>query len=97
MTVILVFYKPRLWYVPLLVQSSSLLAYQPYLFHGQNAKILPLPVAASLMLAALLAVGYDLLRDAVLPDTRREEAAASADRANGHEPVDLADMETAPA
>lgn len=74
MSVVLVFYQPRLWYVPLLVQSSSLLAYQPYLFHGQNSLILPLPIAASLMLAAMLVVAYDLLRDAVLPRADSEEA-----------------------
>ena len=61
LTVVLAVYRPRLWFVPLLVQASSLLSYLPYLF-GNSAP--PRTVAAALMLAALLAVGRALMVDA---------------------------------
>ena len=89
LTVVLVFYRPRLWFVPLLVQSSSLMAYQAYLFRSSDtAPIRPLPLAASLMLAAILVVGYDLLRDAVRPGIQDEEAAVILQKPE-QQPVDL--------
>ena len=66
LSVVLVFFRPRLWFVPLLVQAASLLSYETYLF-GRSP--LPLAVPATLMLAALITVGYVLLRDAALPST----------------------------
>jgi Gpi18-like mannosyltransferase len=63
-TVVLAVFRPRLWFVPLLVQAGSLLAYQPYLF-GRAA--LPMTDAATLMLAAVIVLGYVLLRDAFAP------------------------------
>lgn len=67
MTVVLAVFLPRLWYVPLLVQAASLLSYQPYLF-GRNSAMLPISLAAVLMLAALIIVGHRLLRDAFRPE-----------------------------
>jgi hypothetical protein len=68
LSVALAFYRPRLWFVPLLVQTSSLLAYEAYLFHAESV---PLPAQAGLMLAALLIVGFVLLRDAARPAAAR--------------------------
>ena len=74
MTVLLVFFRPRLWFVPLLVQSSSLLAYQSYLFRSPGVPaITPMRLGAGLMLAAMLAIAYDLLRDALRPSAQIEE------------------------
>lgn len=67
MTVVLAVYRPRLWYVPLLVQASSLLSYEAYLFGqlgGSSANAIPVVVPATLMLAALLVVGHRLIADA---------------------------------
>ncbi|MDI6097549.1 glycosyltransferase 87 family protein [Actinoplanes sp. NEAU-A12] len=61
-TLILAFYRPRLWFVPLLVQAASLGSYQWYLF-GRSGDYLNLKVLAALMLAALIAIGYTLARD----------------------------------
>jgi Gpi18-like mannosyltransferase len=60
MTLILAVHRPRLFFVPLLVQAGSLLAYQAYLM---GRPMLPMTVAASLMLAAVIVVGYVLIRD----------------------------------
>ena len=68
LTVVLVMFLPRLWYVPLLVQAASLLSYQPYLF-GRVVAVLP-TIAALLMLAALIIVAHQLLSDAF---TKAEE------------------------
>jgi Gpi18-like mannosyltransferase len=62
LTVALVFYLPRLWFVPLLVQAASLGAYTYFLF-GQTPQQLDLKALAALMLAALIAVGHTLIRD----------------------------------
>jgi Gpi18-like mannosyltransferase len=67
LTVVLAVVVPRLWYVPLLVQASSLLSYQPYLF-GKHSAMLPMSIPAALMLAALVVVGYHLLREAFRPE-----------------------------
>jgi Gpi18-like mannosyltransferase len=66
LTLVLAVYRPRLWFVPLLAQAGSLLAYQPYLF---GRATLPMTVAATAMLAAVLVVGYVLMRDAFLRPT----------------------------
>jgi len=63
LTLMLAFYRPRLWYVPVLVQAGSLLSYVEYLAAG-SPRLLPLAVPATLMLAALLIIGYHLLSDA---------------------------------
>ena len=63
LTLVLVVYRPRLWFVALLVEFSSLLSYFPYLF-GRKAPWLPEPVMATMMLAALITVGYVLLSEA---------------------------------
>jgi Gpi18-like mannosyltransferase len=53
LTVVLAFYRPRLWFVPLLVQTASLLSYLPFLFWQQpHGPLVDLRVLATLMLAA---------------------------------------------
>jgi Gpi18-like mannosyltransferase len=63
LSVALVFFRPRLWYVPLLVESASLLCYLPFFFH-RLGKFVPMTIPTTLMLAALVIVGYHVLRDA---------------------------------
>ena len=67
-------------FVPLLVETSSLLSYEPYLWHRDTV---PLPARAVLMLAALLTVGFALLRDAApgVAIRRRREAPPAPPRA----------------
>jgi Gpi18-like mannosyltransferase len=69
MTLVLAVFRPKLWFVPLLVQAASFLSYGPYLF-GQGPQKLPLTFAAALMLAALLVIGYVLFREAFAPTGR---------------------------
>ena len=66
MSVALVFFRPRLWYVALLVESASFLSYLPYLFHWP-ATALPMTIPSTMMLAALIVVAYHVLRDAAKP------------------------------
>jgi Gpi18-like mannosyltransferase len=61
-TLVLAFYRPRLWFVPLLVQAGSLLSYEEFLF-GANSRMLPEVVPATLMLAALITVAHHLLTE----------------------------------
>ena len=65
LTVLLAVHRPRLWFVPLLVQAGSLLAYAPYLL---GRSLFPLEVPAALMLVALVAVGYRLVADVTARD-----------------------------
>ncbi|HEX5199639.1 MAG TPA: glycosyltransferase 87 family protein [Actinoplanes sp.] len=82
LTAVLVFYRPRLWPVPLLVQAASLLCYEPYLFGGRSPAMLALTVPAALMLAALGTLAHHVLKDAFdlerpeIPDTPAELEAA---------------------
>ena len=69
LTVLLAIHKPRLWPVPLLVQSASLLCYEPYLFGGRTPEMLPLTIPATLMLAALVMVAHHVLKDAFDPES----------------------------
>ncbi|BFU42956.1 hypothetical protein [Krasilnikovia sp. MM14-A1004] len=78
LTVVLAFYRPRLWFVPLLVQVASLLSYLPFLFvDTRHGPFVDLRVLAALMFAALLVTGYALLADVrtapplVIPAPRR--------------------------
>jgi Gpi18-like mannosyltransferase len=66
MSVALVFFRPRLWYVALLVESASFLSYLPYLFHWPKTA-LPMAIPSTLMLAALVVVAYHVLGDAAKP------------------------------
>jgi Gpi18-like mannosyltransferase len=63
LSVALVFFRPRLWGVPLLVESASLLSYLPFFFHREG-RFVPMTIPTTLMLAALIIVGYQVLRDA---------------------------------
>jgi Gpi18-like mannosyltransferase len=64
LTVVLAFYRPRLWFLPVLVQAASLLSYLPFLFWQEpHGPLAGLRVLATLMLAALLITGYALLSD----------------------------------
>ncbi|GAA2670942.1 hypothetical protein [Actinoplanes palleronii] len=66
LTLLLAIYRPRLWYVPMLVQASSLLMYQPFLF-GRNDKIIDPMIPAAFMLAALIVAVHTLVTDAFAP------------------------------
>lgn len=79
LTVIVVCYRPRLWPVPLLVQAGSLLSYIPYLFFTGTKPTghVSLQLLAACMLAAIILMGYDLLRD--LAAERRDAAAQVTD------------------
>ena len=62
LTVVLACYRPRLWFVPLLVQAASLLSYLPFLFWElRHGPFVDLRILTTLMLAALLVTGYALL------------------------------------
>jgi Gpi18-like mannosyltransferase len=66
LSVVLAFYRPRLWFVPLIVQAASLLSYLPFLFvEAAHGPFVPLEVLATMMLGALVIVGYGLLRGLV--------------------------------
>ncbi|GIF10372.1 hypothetical protein [Actinoplanes teichomyceticus] len=62
LSLVLAIYRPRLWYVPMLVQAASLLMYQPFLF-GRNDKIIDPMIPAGFMLAALVVTVHTLVRD----------------------------------
>ena len=68
LAVVLAFHRPRLWYVPLLVQAASLLSYGPFLF-GRDAPLIDPMILGTLMLAALVACAYHLVRETA-PDPR---------------------------
>jgi Gpi18-like mannosyltransferase len=72
LTLVLAVYRPRLWFVPLLVELASFLSYLPYLF-GWQAPWLPAPVMSTMMLAALITLGYVLMREAFAPAERTLE------------------------
>jgi Gpi18-like mannosyltransferase len=64
LTLVLAFYRPRLWPVALLVEASSLLSYLHYLLLGiPHGALVPPAVCAAMMLAAALTIGYTLLHD----------------------------------
>ncbi|WP_250001665.1 glycosyltransferase 87 family protein [Actinoplanes sp. M2I2] len=63
LTVVLAIFLPRFWYVPLLVQASSLIVYQPYLFARKSTAPM-MTIAALLMLTAMIIIGHHLLREA---------------------------------
>ncbi|WP_189336788.1 hypothetical protein [Actinoplanes ianthinogenes] len=79
LTVLLAIYRPRLWYVPILVQAGSLLAYEPFLF-GPSARQIDKMIPATLMLVALIATAYTLLREAC-DETGTFTEPATAERA----------------
>jgi Gpi18-like mannosyltransferase len=90
LSVVLACYRPRLWFVPLLVQAASLGSYLPSLFSWyHNGRFVPIPVLAAIMGAALLTVGYVLLRDAV-PALEADQA-PSKDLWNPGRPVPVRD------
>jgi Gpi18-like mannosyltransferase len=62
LSLILVFYYPRLVAVPLLVTAASLFSYFPYLF---EITIIPLPILAFLPLAAILILLWHLLAEPI--------------------------------
>jgi Gpi18-like mannosyltransferase len=75
-TLVLALYKPRLWYVPLLVQAGSLIAYESYLY----GRVLPQTVPATLMLVALIVLAHHVVRDAMAARTRAEVSLPPAAR-----------------
>ena len=60
LAIVLAFYRPRLWYVPVAVGAASLTAYANSSFHWWEA---PLGGAAALLLAVLFDLARRLLRD----------------------------------
>ncbi|MEU8241598.1 hypothetical protein AB0C07_25400 [Actinoplanes missouriensis] len=74
MIVILVFFRPRLWYLAVMEQFASLMVYAPYLFHN-NGRPVPLEICATLMLVTIALVAYHLFRD-VLTEPRPEADSA---------------------
>jgi Gpi18-like mannosyltransferase len=96
MALVLAFYRPRLWPVPLLVQAASFLAYEPFLFIGTpHGPFVSMKILATFMLAALVITTHALLVD---PADRAEpvektepaektEAAERAEPAERVEPV----------
>jgi Gpi18-like mannosyltransferase len=77
LTVVLAFYRPRLWFVPLMVQTASLGAYTPSLFGWYHAGPLMM-VLATVMGAAVVVLGYTLFRDALSDPTPRPEIEVNA-------------------
>ncbi|WP_344650952.1 hypothetical protein [Cryptosporangium japonicum] len=74
LTLILAFYLPRLWYVPLIVQASSFFSYLPFMF--SKAPVGPMidrRLLATLMLVALLITGHRLLSGVVVKATQRPD------------------------
>lgn len=76
LTVIVAFYRPNLWYVPVLVQTSSALSYVPYMFNPPPGKLVDFRILTTLMLAGIFAVGYALLRGLPHAATRSRRAPA---------------------
>ena len=64
LAIVLAFYRPRLWYVPVAVGAASLTAYANSSFHWWEA---PLGGAAALLLAVLADLSRRLLRDLGVP------------------------------
>lgn len=70
LTLALAFYRPRLWYLPMIVQASSALSYLPFLSNGgPHSPFVDPRILSTLMLAAVVITGYTLLRDAASPTT----------------------------
>ena len=64
MALVLAFFRPRLWPVPLLVQAASFLAYEPFLFIGTpHGPFVSMKILATFLLAALVITTYTLLVD----------------------------------
>jgi Gpi18-like mannosyltransferase len=88
LSLMLAVHRPQLWYVPLLVQASSLLSYEPFLL-GPSSRLVNPMIPAAFMLAALIVVTYTLVRDAFDPalaepepaEERREPEPAAEDPA----------------
>jgi Gpi18-like mannosyltransferase len=77
LTLVLAFYRWRLWYVPLLVQGASLLSYAPFLF-GRSPRLIDPMILGAMMLAALVATTYSLVREAAV-DPGPEPGRATVD------------------
>lgn len=68
LTVALAFYRPRLWYLPMIVQAASALSYLPFLSNGgPHSPFVDPRILSTLMLAAVVITGYTLLRDVTPP------------------------------
>ena len=100
LTLVLAFYRPRLWYLPVIVQASSFLSYVPFLFLGPHGAFVDRKLLATLMLVALVVSGYWLLYD-VRGQVKASESNAAEEKPDGvplspvvpapregHDPVD---------
>ena len=56
--IVLAFYLPRYWYVPIVIGLISFFSYFPYLF---NKIIIPLPWSAAVMLILIIILTRELL------------------------------------
>jgi Gpi18-like mannosyltransferase len=92
-TLVLAVYRPRLWFVPLIVQAASLLAYERYLI-GSGPLQLPMTVPATMMLGAVVVVGYVLLRDA-FAEPAPDEPEAGAESLDAEWAAELLRLEPA--
>ena len=73
LTLVLAIYRPRLWFVAILVEMASFLSYLPYLFGWGGHWLSPF-VMAFMMLAALITVGYVLMSEAfATPEAEAED------------------------
>jgi len=57
LSILFAFYYPGLFFIPLIVVSTSLLSYLPFLF---NLEIIPFPILAIFMLVSILIVARRL-------------------------------------
>jgi uncharacterized membrane protein len=73
LSIVVAFYRPRLWLVPVLVQFASFFSYLPFLFgrRGAETTVIGFPVLAAAMLVALILVVWDYLK--VQLDGRRHQ------------------------
>jgi Gpi18-like mannosyltransferase len=66
LSLMVAFYRPRLWFVPVLVQAASLLSYVPFLFgDAAHGPFVPEMLLSTLMGAALVTLWYTLARDVI--------------------------------
>jgi hypothetical protein len=85
MTLVLAFFRPRLWFTAILVELASLLSYLPFLFNKtQHGPMVPLQLLATMDFVALVAIVY-----ALVGDLRVDHQLEAADRPAPASPVEI--------